>query len=59
MTIQYGKDEQAHKAEMQQLKNFNKKDLFVDPEDTITLRDLDDDFINAEVHNLISELTEE
>ena len=45
---------------MQQLNNLNTKDeLFVDPEDTITLQDLDDDYLNAEVHNLISELKEE
>ena len=44
---------------MQQLKNFNKKDLFVDPEDTITLQDLDDKFLNADVDNLISVLNEE
>ena len=56
MTMQYGTDEQAHKDVMLQL---NKKDLFVDPEDTITLQDLDDDFLNAEVDNLVSELMEE
>ena len=53
ITIQYGKDEQAHKDVMLQLINCNtKKDLFADPEDTITLQDLDDDFLNAEVDNL-------
>ena len=59
ITIQYGKDEQAHKNVMQQLKNFNKQVLFVDPEDTITLQDLDDNFHNADVDNLIAELNEE
>ena len=54
--MQYGTDEQAHKDVMLKL---NKKDLFVDPEDTITLQDLDDDFLNAEVDNLVPELMEE
>ena len=56
MTMQYGTDEQAHRDVMLQL---NKKDLFGDLEDTITLRDLDDDFLNAEMNNLVSELMED
>ena len=41
------------------LKQINQKDMpdFIDPEDTITLRDLDDDFAAADVDNLISELS--
>ena len=30
---------------------------FIDPEDTITLRDLHDDFAAADVENMISELS--
>ena len=30
---------------------------FIDPEDTIMLRDLDDDFEAADVENMISELS--
>ena len=30
---------------------------FIDPEDTITLRDLDDDFAAADLENLISEIS--
>ena len=30
---------------------------FIDPEDTITLRDLDDDFAAIDVENMISELS--
>ena len=59
LKIQYGTDEQARKDVMLQLKNFNTKpNLFADPEDTITLQDLDDDFLNAEVDSLTLELTE-
>jgi len=53
------KDKQAHKDVMQQL--LNKRDLFEDPEDTVTRQDLDDKLVNwlyAEVDNLRSELIE-
>ena len=41
------------------LKQINQKDMpdFIDPEDTITLRDLDDDFAAADVENMILELS--
>ena len=41
------------------LKQINQKDIpdFIDPEDTITLQDLDDDFAAADLENLISELS--
>ena len=56
LTIQYGTDKQAHENV---LKQINQKDMpdFIDPEDTITLRDLDDDFAAADVENMISELS--
>ena len=40
------------------LKQINQKDMpdFIDPEDTITLRDLDDDFAAAEVDSMIAQL---
>ena len=55
MTIQYGTDKQAHENV---LKQINQKDMpdFIDPEDNITLRDLDDDFAAADVENMILEL---
>ena len=41
------------------LKQINQKDMpgFIDPEDIITLRDLDDDFAATDVENMISELS--
>ena len=41
------------------LKQINQKDMpdFIDPEDIITLRDLDDDFAAAGVENVIPELS--
>ena len=40
-------------------KRISQKDVpdFIDPADTIALKDLDDDFAAAEVDNLISELS--
>ena len=56
LTIQYGKDKQAHEDI---LKRISQKDVpdFIDPEDTIALKDLDDDFAAAEVDSLISEIS--
>ena len=52
----YGKDKQAHEDV---LKRISQKDVpdFIDPADTIALKDLDDDFAAAEVDSLISELS--
>ena len=56
LTVQYGKDKQAHEDV---LKRISQKDVpdFIDPADTIALKDLDDDFAAAEVDSLISELS--
>lgn len=56
LSIQYGKDKQSHEDV---LKRVFRKDTtdFIDPADTITLKDLDDDFTAAEVDSLISELS--
>ena len=56
LTIQYGKDKQAHEDV---LKRISQKDVpdFIDSADTIPLKDLDDDFAAAEVDSLLSELS--
>ena len=49
-------DKKDHENVLKQIKQKDDPD-FVDPEDTITIRDLDDDFAAAEMENLISELS--
>ena len=39
------------------LDRSTKKTDFIDPEDTNTFRDLDDDFTAADMENLISEIS--
>ena len=41
------------KYPLQQLQNYRQSPDLIDPEDTITLQDLDDDFVTTEVDSLI------
>ena len=56
-TVQYNIDKQAHENV---LKRINEKGIpdFIDPANTITLKDLDDDFTAAEVDSMILGLSE-
>ena len=55
LTIQYGTDKQAHENVPKQIKQKEFPDC-IDPADTITLQDLDDDFAAAEVDSMIADL---
>ena len=57
LTVQYNIDKQAHENV---LKRINEKGIpdFIDPANTITLKDLDDDFTAAEVDSMILGLSE-
>ena len=55
LSIQYGTDKQAHENVLKQTKQKILPD-FIDPADTITLQDLDDDFAAAEVDSMIADL---
>ena len=55
-TMQYGTGKQAHENVLKQVQKKQVPD-FIDPEDAIALKDLDDDFAAAEVDSLISEIS--
>ena len=57
MTIQYGKDRALHEAALREV-NAKPEPENLSHADTITLKDLDDTFTQAQVDNLVKELEE-
>ena len=57
MTIQYGKDQALHEEVLKQI-NSKPEPENLTRDDSVTLRDLDDAFTQAQVDNLVKELEE-